>query len=90
MINSNFFIENKEVIGLWIILALIGLILFEFITDYIEKTLRKRKSIKVKEQNLKQAIYKDAMLWRKQQREIEYKEFRKKFKKSYLEIIQNF
>ncbi len=90
MINSNFFIENKEVIGLWIIFAFIGLILFEVITNYVDQVLRKRRVRKIKEKNIRQAIYRDALLWRKQQREIEYKEFRKRFKKSYLEIIQSF
>ncbi len=89
-IDSSFFLENKEVIGLWFILAIIGLFIFELICEIVDKKLRQRKIKKFKETKRRQAIYEDAMKWRKQQREMEYKEFRKTFKKQYLSYVVSF
>ena len=85
-----FFLENKEVIGLWFILAIVGLFIFEIICEIVDKKLKQRKIKKIKEAKRRQAIYEDALKWRKQQREIEYKEFRKTFKKQYLNYVINF
>lgn len=90
MINSSFFIENSEVIGLWIIFSFIGLVIFNMISEIVDRILLKRKEQKIKEAKIRQAIYRDAMLWRKQQREIEIKEYRKNFKKFYLNNVVNF
>lgn len=89
-IDSSFFLENKEVIGLWFILAIVGLFIFEIISEIVDKKLKQRKIKKIKEAKRRQAIYEDALKWRKQQREIEYKEFRKTFKKQYLNYVINF
>lgn len=87
---ASFFLENKEVIGLWFILAIIGLFIFEVICEIVDKKLNQRKIKKIKEAKRRQAIYEDAMKWRKQQREMEYKEFRKTFKKQYLSYVVSF
>lgn len=89
-ISASFFLENKEVIGLWFILAIVGLFIFEIICEIVDKKLKQRKIKKIKEAKRRQAIYEDALKWRKQQREIEYKEFRKTFKKQYLNYVINF
>lgn len=89
-ISASFFLENKEVIGLWFILAIVGLFIFEIIYEIVDKKLKQRKIKKIKEAKRRQAIYEDALKWRKQQREIEYKEFRKTFKKQYLNYVINF
>lgn len=89
-ISASFFLENKEVIGLWFILAIVGLFIFEIICEIVDKKLKQRKIKKFKEVKRRQAIYEDALKWRKQQREIEYKEFRKTFKKQYLNYVINF
>ena len=89
-ISASFFLENKEVIGLWFILAIVGLFIFEIICEIVDKKLKQRKIRKIKEAKRRQAIYEDAIKWRKQQREIEYKEFRKTFKKQYLNYVINF
>ncbi len=89
-ISASFFLENKEVIGLWFILAIIGLFIFEIICEIVDQKLKQRKIKKFKEVKRRQAIYEDALKWRKQQREIEYKEFRKTFKKQYLNYVINF
>ena len=89
-ISASFFLENKEVIGLWFILAIVGLFIFEIICEIVDQKLKQRKIKKFKEVKRRQAIYEDALKWRKQQREIEYKEFRKTFKKQYLNYVINF
>lgn len=89
-IDSSFFIEHKEVIGLWFILAIIGLFIFEIICEIVDQKLKQRKMKKIKEAKRRQAIYNDAMKWRKQQREIEIKEYKKNFKKFYLNNVVNF
>ena len=89
-ISASFFLENKEVIGLWFILAIVGLFIFEIICEIVDKKLKQRKIKKIKEAKRRQAIYEDALKWRKQQKEIEYKEFRKTFKKQYLNYVVNF
>ena len=87
---ASFFLENKEVIGLWFILAILGLFIFEIICEVIDQKIKQRKIRKIKEVKRRQAIYEDAMKWRKQQREMEYKEFRKTFKKQYLSYVVSF
>ena len=89
-IDSSFFIEHKEVIGLWFILAIIGLFIFEIICEIVDQKLKQRKMKKIKEAKRRQAIYNDAMKWRKQQREIEIKEYKKNVKKFYLNNVVNF
>lgn len=89
-IDSSFFIEHSEVIGLWFILAIIGLFIFEIICEIVDQKLKQRKMKKIKEAKRRQAIYNDAMKWRKQQREIEIKEYKKNFKKFYLNNVVNF
>lgn len=89
-IDSSFFIEHSEVIGLWFILAIIGLFIFEIICEIVDQKLKQRKIKKIKEAKRRQAIYNDAMKWRKQQREIEIKEYKKNFKKFYLNNVVNF
>lgn len=89
-IDSSFFLENKEVIGLWFILAIIGLFIFELICEIVDKKLKQRKIRKIKESKRRQAIYEDAMKWRKQKREIEIKEYKKNFKKFYLNNVVKF
>lgn len=89
-IDSSFFIEHSEVIGLWFILAIVGLFIFELICEIVDKKLKQRKIKKIKEVKRRQALYEDAMKWRKQQREVEIKEYKKNFKKFYLNNIVNF
>ena len=89
-ISASFFLENKEVIGLWFILAIVGLFIFEIICEIVDKKLKQRKIRKIKEAKRRQAIYEDAMKWRKQKREIEIKEYKKNFKKFYLNNVVNF
>ena len=89
-ISASFFLENKEVIGLWFILAIVGLFIFEIICEIVDKKLKQRKIRKIKESKRRQAIYEDAMKWRKQKREIEIKEYKKNFKKFYLNNVVNF
>lgn len=89
-IDSSFFIEHSEVIGLWFILAIVGLFIFEIICEIVDQKIKQRKIKKIKEAKRRQAIYEDAMKWRKQQREIEYKEYKKNFKKFYLNNVVNF
>ena len=89
-ISASFFLENKEVKGLRFILAIVGLFIFEIICEIVDKKLKQRKIKKIKEAKRRQAIYEDALKWRKQQKEIEYKEFRKTFKKQYLNYVVNF
>lgn len=89
-IDSSFFIENSEVIGLWFILAIVGLFIFEIICEIVDQKIKQRKIKKIKEAKRRQAIYEDAMKWRKQQREIEIKEYKKNFKKFYLNNVVNF
>lgn len=89
-IDSSFFIEHSEVIGLWFILAIIGLFIFEIICEIVDQKLKQRKIKKFKEVKRRQAIYEDALKWRKQQREIEIKEYKKNFKKFYLNNVVNF
>ena len=87
---ASFFLENKEVIGLWFILAILGLFIFEIICEVIDQKIKQRKIRKIKEVKRRQAIYEDAMKWRKQKREIEIKEYKKNFKKFYLNNVVNF
>ena len=89
-IDSSFFIEHSEVIGLWFILAIVGLFIFEVACEIVDKKLKQRRINKIKEAKIRQAIYEDAMKWRKQQREIEIKEYKKNFKKFYLNNVVNF
>ncbi|MGN1012258.1 MAG: hypothetical protein ACI4ON_00285 [Clostridia bacterium] len=89
-IDSSFFIDHSEVIGLWFILAIVGLIIFELICEIVEQKLKERKIKKMKEAKRRQAIYNDAMKWRQQQEEQRLKEFRKTFKKQYLNYVVNF
>lgn len=89
-IDSSFFIEHSEVIGLWFILAIVGLFIFEIICEIVDQKIKQRKIKKIKEAKRRQAIYEDALKWRKQQREIEYKEYKKNFKKFYLNNVVNF
>lgn len=89
-IDSSFFIENSEVIGLWFILAIVGLFIFELICEIVDQKIKQIKIKKIKEAKRRQAIYEDAMKWRKQQREIEIKEYKKNFKKFYLNNVVNF
>lgn len=88
--NARFFIENSEIMGLWFIFAIIGLFIFEAIFEIVDKKARRKKIQKIKEAKRRQAIYMDALKWRKQQREAEYKEYRKNFKKFYLNNVVNF
>ena len=89
-IDSSFFIEHSEVIGLWFILAIVGLFIFEIICEIVDQKIKQRKIKKIKEAKRRQAIYEDAMKWRKQKREIEIKEYKKNFKKFYLNNVVNF
>lgn len=89
-IESSFFIDHSEVIGLWFILAIVGLFIFEVICEIVDKKLKQRKMKKIKEAKIRQAIYIDAMKWRIQQEEQRIKEFRKTFKKQYLNYVVNF
>ena len=89
-IDSSFFLENKELITLWFILTIVGLFIFEIICEIVDQKIKQRKIKKIKEAKRRQAIYEDALKWRKQQREIEYKEFRKTFKKQYINYVVNF
>ena len=89
-INASFFLENKEVIGLWFILSIAGLFIFELICEIVDQKIKQIKIKKIKEAKRRQAIYEDAMKWRKQQREIEIKEYKKNFKKFYLNNVVNF
>lgn len=88
--NASFFLENKEVIGLWFILLIVGLFIFEVICEIVDQKINQRKIRKIKESKRRQAIYEDAMKWRKQKREIEIKEYKKNFKKFYLNNVVNF
>ncbi len=88
--NARFFIENGQVIGLWILLSIISLFIFNAIFEIADKKAKKRKMQKIKEARIRQALYLDAMKWRQQQREIEYKEWKKNFKKFYLNNVVNF
>lgn len=89
-IDSSFFIEHSEVIGLWFILAIVGLFIFELICEIVDKKLKQRKIKKIKEAKRRKTLYEDAMKWRKQQREIEIKEYKKNFKKFYLNNVVSF
>lgn len=89
-IDSSFFIDHSEVIGLWFILAILGLFIFEVICEIVDKKLKQRKMKKIKEAKIRQAIYIDAMKWRAQQEEQRQKEFRKTFKKQYLNYVVSF
>ena len=89
-IDSSFFIDHSEVIGLWFILAIVGLFIFEVICEIVDKKLKQRKMKKIKEAKIRQAIYIDAMKWRAQQEEQRQKEFRKTFKKQYLSYVVSF
>ena len=89
-ISASFFLENKEIIGLWFILAILGLFIFEVICEIVDQKIKQRKIKKIKEVKRRQAIYNDAMKWRKQQEEQRIKEFRKAFKKQYLNYVINF
>lgn len=89
-IESSFFIDHSEVIGLWFILAIVGLFIFEVICEIVDKKLKQRKMKKIKEAKRRQAIYNDAMKWRAQKEEQRQKEFRKTFKKQYLSYVVSF
>lgn len=88
--NARFFIENSEIMGLWFIFAIIGLFIFEAIFEIVDKKARRKKIQKIKEAKRRQAIYIDAMKWRAQQEELRQKEFRKTFKKQYLNYVVSF
>lgn len=90
MITARFFIEHNEVIGLWIILSIIGLFIFNVIFEMADRRAAKKRIQKLKEARIRQALYIDAMKWRMQQEEQRQKEFRKTFKKQYLNYIANF
>lgn len=90
MITAKFFIENKEVIGLWFLLALVGVVILEIIFEIADRRAAKKRIQKYKEAKIRQAIYIDAMKWRAQQEEQRQKEFRKTFKKQYLNYVVNF
>ncbi len=89
-IDSSFFIDHSEVIGLWFILAIVGLFIFEAIFEIADRKSKKKKIQKIKEAKRRQAIYIDAMKWRAQQEELRQKEFRKTFKKQYLNYVVSF
>lgn len=89
-ISASFFLENKEIIGLWFILAIMGLFIFEVICEVIDQKIKQRKIRKIKEAKRRQALYEDAMKWRKQQEEQRIKKFRKTFKEQYLNCVINF
>lgn len=90
MINARFLIENGQVIGLWILLSIIGLFIFNAIFEMADRRVTRKRIQKLKEAKVRQAIYNDAMKWRQQQEEQRQKEFRKTFKKQYLNYIANF
>lgn len=90
MITSRFFIENKEVIVLGILLAIVGVVILEIIFEIADRRAEKKRIQKIKEAKRRQAIYNDAMKWRMQQEEQRIKEFRKTFKKQYLNYVVNF
>ena len=89
-IDSSFFIEHSDVIALCFILAIVGLYIFDIICEIVDQKIKQRKIKKIKESKRRQAIYEDAMKWRKQKREIEIKEYKKNFKKFYLNNVVNF
>ena len=43
-ISASFFLENKEVIGLWFILAIVGLFIFEIICEIVDKKIKAEKN----------------------------------------------
>lgn len=88
--NARFLIENGQVIGLWILLSIIGLFIFNAIFEIADRRASKKRMQKLKETKIRQALYIDAMKWRQQQEEQRQKEFRKTFKKQYLNYIANF
>lgn len=90
MITARFFIENSEVIGVWILLSLIGLFIFNAIFEIADRRAAKKRIQKLKEAKIRRALYIDAMKWRMQQEEQRQKEFRKTFKKQYLNYVVNF
>lgn len=90
MITARFFIENSQVIGLWILLSIIGLFIFNVIFEIADRRAAKKRMQKIKEAKIRKAIYNDAMKWRQQQEEQRQKEFRKAFKKQYLNYVVNF
>lgn len=90
MITSRFFIENKEVIVLGILFAIVGVVILEIIFEIADRRATKKRIQKLKEAKRRQAIYNDAMKWRIQQEEQRIKEFRKTFKKQYLNYVINF
>ena len=49
MIDSKFFIDNKEVIALWIIFSILFLFVIEIISEYFDN--RKAKKIKMQKKN---------------------------------------
>lgn len=88
--NARFLIENGQVIGLWILLSIIGLFIFNTIFEIADRRASKKRLQKLKEAKIRRALYIDAMKWRKQQKEAELKEYKKKFKKFYLNNVVNF
>ncbi len=88
--NARFLIENGQVIGLWILLSIIGLFIFNAIFEIADRRAAKKRIQKLKEAKIRQALYIDAMKWRHQQEEQRQKEFRKTFKKQYLNYVVNF
>lgn len=88
--NARFLIENGQAIGLFILLSIIGLFIFNVIFEMADKRVARKRIQKLKEAKVRQAIYNDAMKWRQQQEEQRHKEFRKTFKKQYLNYVVNF
>lgn len=88
--NARFLIENGQVIGLWILLSIIGLFIFNAIFEIADRRATRKRIQKLKEAKIRQALYIDAMKWRMQQEEQRQKEFRKTFKKQYLNYVVNF
>lgn len=88
--NARFLIENGQVIGLWILLSIIGLFIFNAIFEIADRRATRKRIQKLKEAKVRQAIYNDAMKWRQQQEEQRQKEFRKTFKKQYINYVVSF
>lgn len=82
-VNSRFFLEHKEVIGLWIIYAIamwLVVCILDLIFDCIKNKIHQNKQIKINRANHQKKVLKDI-------KEIQHQNWLYGFNKSFEQIV---
>ncbi len=82
-VNARFFLDNKEVIGLWMIYAIVmwlAVCVLDLIFDCLKNKRNQKKQLKINKANHKQKIMKDI-------EKIQHQNWLYEFNKSFDEIV---